>query len=317
MRAEFRIWHEGEDISYAMHKTGTNELYCIEQFTPANQHIQDAMPRLLAALKPNTDLRYRLFSVEFLTTKTGETLITLIYHRPLDNAWEIAARNLEKVLNAQIIGRSRKQKVMLSSDYVTETFDVDQQAYQYRQYESAFSQPNAEINQKMLEWANSQAEGLGDDYLELYCGNGNFTLPLSRHFGKVLTTEVSKTSIAALKWGIDANQLSNIDHARLSAEEISQALEGLRPFRRLSHIDLDNYDFSTVFVDPPRAGIDAATLKFLAGFKNIIYISCNPETLIQNIRELSNTHEVVAAAVFDQFPFTPHLESGVRLRRPG
>ena len=315
MRAEFRIWHEGEEINYAMFKPGSKTLYPVETFAPAHQHIQQLMPKFLVLLKPNPDLRHRLFSVEFLTTKAGETLVTLIYHRPLDEAWETAALGLQELLGIKIIGRSRKQKCVLISDYVTETFDVDGQAYKYRQYEGAFSQPNAVANEKMLGWASSQTADLGNDYLELYCGNGNFTLPLSQQFNKVLTTEVSKTSIAALKWGIEENQISNIDYARLSAEELSQALSGIRPFRRLSHLDLSTYDFSTVLVDPPRAGIDQATLAFLAGFENIIYISCNPETLVLNLKELSRTHCVASAATFDQFPFTPHLEAGIRLKR--
>jgi len=315
MRAEFRIWHEGEDIHYAMFKPGSKSLYPVEKFSPAHRHIQRLMPELLVSLKSNHELHHRLFSAEFLTTQAGETLITLIYHRPLDEAWDTAARHLQDELKTSIIGRSRKQKRVLALDYVTETFNVDEHPYKYRQYEGAFSQPNAAVNEKMLSWANSEAKGLGGDYLELYCGNGNFTLPLSRHFGKTLTTEVSKTSIAALKWGIEENQLKNIDHARLSAEELSQALSGTRPFRRLSHLDLSAYHFSTILVDPPRAGIDDTTLTFMSGFENIIYISCNPTTLASNLRELSHTHNLISAATFDQFPFTPHLEAGVRLKR--
>lgn len=315
MRAEFRVWHEGNEIHYAMFKPGSKTLYHVEKFAPAHQHIQQLMPRLLLLLKSNQELRHRLFSAEFLCTQAGETLITLIYHRPLDDDWDTAAQALQAELKSTIIGRSRKQKRVLTLDYVTEIFNVEGHPYQYRQYEGAFSQPNAAINQKMLDWANSEAKRLGGDYLELYCGNGNFTLPLSKHFGKVLTTEVSKTSIAALKWSIEENRLTNIDHARLSAEELSQALSGIRPFRRLSHLDLGTYHFSTILVDPPRAGIDETTLAFMSDFENIIYISCNPTTLVSNLRALSQTHNVVSAATFDQFPFTPHLEAGVCLQR--
>ena len=76
----------------------------------------------------------------------------------------------------------------------------------------------------MLTWACDAAQNLGKDMLELYCGNGNFTLPLSQHFNQVLATEVSKTSVNAAQWNIEANQITNLKIARLSAEEFYRGL---------------------------------------------------------------------------------------------
>jgi tRNA (uracil-5-)-methyltransferase len=70
-----------------------------------------------------------------------------------------------------------------------------------------------------------------------------------------------------------------------------------------------------VFVDPPRAGLDADTEKLVCRFDRILYISCNPTTLAQNLAQISKTHRIEATAVFDQFPWTDHLESGVLLSR--
>ena len=99
---------------------------------------------------------------------------------------------------------------------------------------------------------------------------------------------------------------------RLSSEETVQALNKEREFRRLKAIDLDNYDFSTVFVDPPRSGLDETTLTLVKRFDNIIYISCNPETFIQNVQALDN-YEITKFVAFDQFPYTNHLEIGAIL----
>jgi tRNA (uracil-5-)-methyltransferase len=156
---------------------------------------------------------------------------------------------------------------------------------------------------------------MGGDLLELYCGNGNFTLPLSRHFEKVLATEVSKASVNALQHNVDANHCKNIALARLSSEELTQALNHVRPFRRLSHLNLADYHFSTVLVDPPRAGLDAETLALIQGFDHILYISCNPDTLVSNLGCLNSSHRVEKLALFDQFPYTHHIESGVFLTR--
>ena len=70
--------------------------------------------------------------------------------------------------------------------------------FSYRQKEGAFSQPNAQVCQKMLTFAVECTRGAPSpdvDLLELYCGNGNFTAPLSRNFRKVVGTEISKASV--------------------------------------------------------------------------------------------------------------------------
>lgn len=76
----------------------------------------------------------------------------------------------------------------------------------------------------MLGWVRQQAAGLGGDLLELYCGNGNFTMALAPLFGRVLATEVSKTSVLAAQYNINANCIDNIAIVRMSSDEISGAL---------------------------------------------------------------------------------------------
>ena len=168
----------------------------------------------------------------------------------------------------------------------------------------------------MIKWAKECAVGAhSGDFLESYCGLGNFTLPLSKLFTKVLATEISKSSIKAAKENCEINNIENIVFARLSSSEMTEALKGERKFRRLEGIDLDSYDFSCVLVDPPRAGLDDDTRELISKIDYIIYISCNPDTLIRDLEEITSTHKVVRATIFDQFPYTTHVESGVFLAR--
>ena len=118
-----------------------------------------------------------------------------------------------------------------------------------------------------------------NDLLELYCGCGGFTLPLASKFNKVFATENNRHSIRLLKESIKLNNLSNIETARLSDDETASALANERPFRRLENIDIQSYKFSHILVDPPRAGLSDETIKLSKQFKNMIYISCNPETV--------------------------------------
>ena len=93
----------------------------------------------------------------------------------------------------------------------------------------------------MISWAKEQVkEKLDRDLLELYCGNGNFTIPLSKQFRKVLATEISKTSVKAAHENFALNKVSNIEVLRMSSEELTSALNKERSFRRLAHVDLDS-----------------------------------------------------------------------------
>ena len=68
-------------------------------------------------------------------------------------------------------------------------------------------------------------------------------------------------------------------------------------------------------MDPPRAGLDDITRALAKDFEQIIYISCNPETLHRDLHELVKTHEIVKFALFDQFAYTNHIESGIILKK--
>ena len=315
MRAEFRVWHQDGQVFYAMNRPGEKRPYIIHDFPIGAPLIGKTMPLLLQALNSSAILSRKCFSAEFLTTSSGQVLITLIYHRPLDSEWEAQARALQDRLGLSIIGRSRKQKVVLDKDYVTEQLNIEGRNYSYQQVESGFTQPNAGVNCQMLEWSSKQLAGSSDDLLELYCGNGNFTAVLAQHFNQVLATEISKVSVNSAQTNFAANQVDNVKVVRMSSEEFTQALNKQRPFRRLADIDLESYKFSTIFVDPPRAGLDSETEKLVSRFDNILYISCNPETLASNLSQITQTHNIESVAVFDQFPWTDHLESGVLLKR--
>ncbi len=317
-RAEFRMWHQGDQVDYAMFDPDAPKTpVIIKDFPAAAEPIAQAMPVLRAHLMASPPLKRKIFQVDFLATLSGRLMICLVYHRPLDEAWEAAARELSVVMDAPIIGRSRKQKIVIGQDWLLEEFELDGRRLRYQQIEGSFTQPNGGVNRQMLGWACRQVDGVGGDLLELYCGNGNFTMALAPQFGRVLATEVSKSSVKAAHYNLEANGVTNVTMVRMSSDEISDALAGGREYTRMRGVDLPGYDFRTLFVDPPRMGLDEATVALARGFQNILYISCNPQTLHANVAALAATHEIRAAAVFDQFPYTHHLECGLMLsRRP-
>jgi len=318
-RAEFRVWHDGDDLFYIMFDSKTKQKFRVDDFPVASTLINKAMKALLNAIREHRELRYKLFQVDFLSTLSGELLISMLYHKPLEENWQTEAEKLKAHLSTiapvDIIGRAKKQKIIVDKDYVMESLQVGNKKFVYQQVENSFTQPNAGVNEQMLLWAQQATKNAGGDLIELYCGNGNFSIALAENFDRVLGTEISKTSVRSAQINIGENNIDNIDIVRMSSEEFSQAMNGERKFRRLADFDLTAYNYDTVLVDPPRAGLDRDSVELVRRFNKIIYVSCNPETLKENLTLLAETHTIEKFALFDQFPYTHHVETGVILTR--
>lgn len=319
MRAEFRVWHDGDDLYYYMFDKEKKQNIRTEQFLPASTLINEMMLALMVELRPNPILRHKLFQVDFLSTLSGEVLVSLLYHRQLSTDWIDEAEKLKERLSltfkVNLIGRAKKQQIVIDQEFVLEKLPVAGKILTYKQIENSFTQPNGKVAIKMLEWAIDVTKNSIGDLLELYCGNGNFSIAMAPNFRKVLATELAKPSVEAAQFNIAANNCKNVQIVRMSAEDFSDAMAKKRKYTRLKGIDLESYECHTIFVDPPRAGLDLNTLSLVQSYERILYISCNPNTLIDNLAFLTQTHRILRLALFDQFPYTHHMECGVLLER--
>lgn len=338
MRAVFGVHLDGPiDARYSMVEVlGTSTLpsgkiykekktVLVDSFPMGSDAMRAAMPSVRSLVeRDDANLRRRLFQVEFLTATSGDVVVTMCYHRKLDEEWVKAAEGMREEmnrmhpeLNVSIVGRANRMRKVLGNAFVMENVHLDGTVLKYKQLEGQFAQPNAQIATEMLKFARSccAPSSNTNDFLELYCGNGHFTVALSPFFRTCLSTEISKTNIAAARENIEMNGIKNTHVVRLSAEEVVQAIDGERVFTRLkdTQLDLTTLNIKTVLVDPPRAGCGPEVSKMLQRFENIVYISCNVETLAEDMLILSETHDMKRFAVFDQFPYTPHLECGAYL----
>ena len=267
--------------------------------------IQKLMPNLLSKINNSELMQKKLFQINFRTSGL-KVLATLIYHKSLQEEWIQAAKAIQNSIeNLSIIGRSKKQKVLIGAEDLEVLSSYDNCNFKILQNDLVFFQPNFYLYSLMISFISKQLDE-PMDLLELYCGCGGFTLPLASIFEKVFATENNKHSIELLKKSIKLNNLLNIETARLSDNETASALANERPFRRLKNIDIQSYKFSHILVDPPRAGLSAETINLSSQFKNIIYISCNPETFLRDIVKLDRT--INSIGIFDQFANTKHLE---------
>ena len=164
-----------------------------------------------------------------------------------------------------------------------------------------FIQVNAGLNQKMIASALALLDAQPHErVLDLFCGLGNFTLPLARGAREVVGVEGD----VGLVKRAQANALHNgIDNAHFHAADLAQDLRGHTWMRE---------GFDRVLLDPPRSGADAVLKQLpLKGLKRIVYVSCHPASLARDAGYLVNERgwKLRAAGVMDMFPHTAHVES--------
>jgi 23S rRNA (uracil1939-C5)-methyltransferase len=172
-----------------------------------------------------------------------------------------------------------------------------------------FIQVNAALNAAMVSRVVTLLElTAADRVLDLYCGLGNFTLPLARRAGAVLGIEGDAALVARARHNAVMNGLTN---TQFVAADLTQALPLNAPYLAPG--------FSHVVLDPPRAGaLDVMpTIAHLAPRK-VAYISCHPGSLARDIAVLVHEFGFVlrAAGVLDMFPHTAHVESLAVLTPP-
>ena len=98
MRAEFRIWHNGEDLYHIMYDKKTNKRVRIDSFPIATKLINQAMQAVLPLLQYNESLRHLLFQIDYFSTLSGQLLITFLYHKKIDENWIAQERLLKQKL---------------------------------------------------------------------------------------------------------------------------------------------------------------------------------------------------------------------------
>jgi 23S rRNA (uracil1939-C5)-methyltransferase len=163
-----------------------------------------------------------------------------------------------------------------------------------------FTQVNAEGNRRILQELLRAAEfNTRDRILELYCGAGNFTLPIAKRAGEVIAVESHRPSVASGKLNA---QKSAVDNIRWICSPVPQAV---------AHLKQRKEKFSKIILDPPRAGAKGIARDLAAlGASKIIYISCDPATLARDLAALENHgYKLQMVQPIDLFPQTFHVET--------
>jgi 23S rRNA (uracil1939-C5)-methyltransferase len=159
-----------------------------------------------------------------------------------------------------------------------------------------FTQVNAAINQHLLAYALDWLQVTSDDVVaDFFCGIGNFSLPFARQSAKVIGYEHSKPMV---KKALISCQLNGVENAEFKVLNLMADKVSIKP------------GFNKALLDPPRAGAEQLCLALArSGVASIIYISCNPATLLRDMQHLlAAGYQLEKIALADMFPQTKHCE---------
>lgn len=196
---------------------------------------------------------------------------------------------------------SNKSFVLYGDGYLTDTLCGNHYNIGFNSFYQVNKTMTKTLYNTAIELANLDNK---DSVLDAYCGIGTISLLLAKKCKKVIGVEINKS---AIKDAIYNKKINNINNAYFIAEDATKFI-------------LNNDEkFDVVFVDPPRSGCDRRFLNAVCKLKpkTIIYISCNPYTLKNDLQFLckNNKYKVKTIQPVDMFPYTEHIETIVKLQR--
>jgi len=320
LRCRLAIGEEKGRLFYCMYDGPDKPKIEIVGLPIASREINELMPKLLEALGKRRELSEGLAAVHFLSTLAQNDIVcTLIYERELrSEAWQEDARWLRHAVQAtsttsvSFIGRSRGLKLVEGNDFVVETMKLsDGSVISLKQPEGAFSNPNGVVCLETMNHISRICKNINPtaehDLLDLFAGSGTYTVPLSKYFRKVVSVELRGELVDVASENMKNNSVGNVSFHRKDCMKFSASMLKGEEYRA--------YNFSTILLDPPRAGLDPNTLRLAKNFEHIIYISCNADTLKSCLKELRKTHQLQSPlTVFDHFPYTRHSEVVAHLK---
>lgn len=256
------------------------------------QTLLSALPEVLRGLrKPQALGHVEIFS--------GTAMALLVRHTaPLGDEDVARLQHFCQAQNAQLWlqgeGDPQPQQADAELGYRLESWGL-QLAYR----PGDFVQVNGPVNEAMiaqaLDWLAPQA---GERVLDLFCGLGNFALPLAQRVAEVVAVEGVATMVARAQQNARSNGLENLHFYQA---DLSNPLDGAWMQK----------GFSAVLLDPPRDGAFAVVKQIAAlGAERVLYVSCNPATLARDTAELlKQGYRLKRAGILDMFPQTAHVEA--------
>ncbi len=242
--------------------------------------------------------------------KTDEVMCIFVLNEDFEKEEELVKLLLNKFKNIKTIVKNINKKntnVILGSKNIVlygDGYIKDRLGdYLFEISTNSFYQVNPIQTEKLYNLAIEGANLTKDDIVfDLYCGIGTIGIFASKYVKKVYGIEIVEEAIENAKAN---SKLNNIENIEFFTGDVEKTLATL----------IEKEKASVVFVDPPRKGLDETTVENLLKIKpkKIIYISCNPASLVRDLHKLEEKYEILKITPVDLFPWTSHVECVVAL----
>jgi 23S rRNA (uracil1939-C5)-methyltransferase len=180
-------------------------------------------------------------------------------------------------------------------------------AIDYRISPESFFQTNSYCCSLLYDIIRKEARGAGNAVLDLFCGCAGISLQVCPGASKVTGIDIVRRNIEDARENCRANNAANTEFMAVDAQQFLADAAASGALR----------EYSCIIVDPPRQGLTKKDRKFItdSGIAQLIYVSCNPWNLVQDLKTLMPAYAVQKVQPVDMFPHTPHMETVVSLHR--
>lgn len=294
-RAKLSIALQKNQLLVGFRQANSQNITPIQHCEVLEPEIASLLPELQRLLQ-NWNAPKKLGHLELVRADNGVALL-------LRHLGEIAGEDRQNLQN--FAEKHRLLLFVMSEKEQIEQWCGDAPFYEIDGLKLAFSirdfiQINAELNKKMVETALNWLELSGTErLLDLFCGMGNFTLPLAKRAKQVVGVEGVALMVEQARANAEANGLKNVKFYQTDLDQ---------PFVDQSWARLP---FDKVLLDPARNGALFCLAHLCElGPERIVYVSCNPATLVRDAEQLASYGYIIEkSAMIDMFPHTGHLES--------
>lgn len=305
-RARLSIHRKNGKTALGYRGKASNDIVPIERCVVLTERLQDVFASLKSTLLVD-DLAETLGHIELLEDTKGVSVVfrlTTPIANELKDQWDDWAKAQDVMVYWQA-PKSSKADVTLESMRYYDLKNKDFSDIRLKYHPQDFIQVNAAMNQKMvsqaMDWLNLNDQ---DVVLDLFCGVGNFSLPLAQRARTVIGVELQESMVDHAQQNAESNKIHNVSFI---------AADLTKPFQN----ELSDEQVNKVLLDPPRAG----AFEFLdsiikIGPIQILYVSCNASTLARDAEYLvAKGYRVLRVSLMDMFPQTSHVETMMLLQK--
>lgn len=237
-------------------------------------------------------------NIHLLEINNGEVVIRVNYNNEIliNIKTEDALKNINSLTNEhKIVGIIKNDECIYGENYFIDKIGN----YLFKVSYNSFFQVNPYICSKLFELIEKNTLD-SKKVIDLYCGVGTLSIVASNNASYVLGVEIVSNAIIDANLNRNLNGIGNVEFICADTKKV---------------VDKITNEFDTIILDPPRSGVSKTVIDKIKQkrIKKVIYVSCNPSTLIRDLKLFEELYNIEEFKLMDMFPNSEHVESFVLL----